>query len=151
MGRQERPGVYKAFSQPMYMRASGPIMQWNHVMMLRNENLLLGTKIQCRSRRTFVRNRSEVAAENILWYERQGDQKGLIGTNLWRLKKPESFLTFKRKNIFQLPKAIIQNVSLKDIFYFSLRTSSLFKFEKLSSFFNLVRVFEIANFRTSCM
>lgn len=82
MGRRERPGVYKAFSQPtyarIYIRPISRITRCNHVMVLRNENLL-GTKIQCRSRRTFVRNRSEVAAENVLSHERQGNQKGLTG------------------------------------------------------------------------
>lgn len=57
MGRRERPGVYKAFSQPTYARVYTRPNITNHAVKSRagvtkRENLL-GTKIQCRSRRTF--------------------------------------------------------------------------------------------------
>jgi len=119
--------IRRLVSPRMRAYTSGPISwttRWNHVTMLRNENLL-GTKIQCRSRRTFVRNRSEVAAENVLSYERQGDQKGLIGTNLcedWRnlraswISTDLKFKEIKLKISFNFQKPSYR-VSLWKIFF----------------------------------
>jgi len=122
--------VNRLVSPRMHVYTCDPISRttrWNHVTVLRNENLL-GTKIQCRSRRTFFRNRSEAAAENVLSHERQS-MKGLTGTNLckeiwvlwiWRNFRFEGNRKYLSKTLYYNvwdKKVILCIIYYKDIYH----------------------------------